>query len=285
MGPRRELVSVSAETHRYVSGYWSISGNQKRSGEHYNALLPRSLDLIRGQSLVFFTSGEAVSEWVSDLCAARSIQLQLKERQIEQLPAWRMAEQLVECCRRMQLDSWSRPDRFCGEKGMIHYWRDLKGSGAETFHRMHAIWLSKPALAAECAQEATEDRLVWIDATVSRFNSSRNNWRFWLTANRVGRLSHYGSQMRRLGRQLPLNASYLSAPRTLWPRVRDLFAAVAEAAYAMPYGNDAETLFSECVQRHPEWFHCIGMPYSRLKGPSALKARLQDAWRGVLETR
>ena len=46
----------------------------------------------------------------------------------------------------------------------------------------------------------------------------------------------------------------------------------------MPYGNDAETILSECIREQPEWFNRIGMPYKRLSGRQLIKfaARLKD---------
>ena len=47
----------------FVCGYWPVSGNLKRSSEHYNTLLPQTLQLIRGEELVFYSSSEEVLSW------------------------------------------------------------------------------------------------------------------------------------------------------------------------------------------------------------------------------
>jgi hypothetical protein len=71
----------------------------------------------------------------------------------------------------------------------------------------------------------------------------------------------YGSDMRRYGRHLPLNASYISGPREQWQEFQQLFSQKAQLAAQMPYGHDEETILSECIREQPDWFHCIGMPY------------------------
>lgn len=260
----------------YVCGYWPVSGNLKRSGEHYNTLLPQTLQLIRGEELVFYSSSEEVLIWVEGLCQQASIRMRPVLLALEQLPAWTLADRLVRCCGAMQLDQWQKPRSFGGEKGVIHYWRDYKGAGTEAFRAMHAVWLSKFALVAEQASQVEHERLVWMDSTLARFNRCRSNWRFWLTQDHPHKFSHYGSDMRRFGRPLPLNASYISGPREQWVAFQALFSQNADLAAQMPYGNDAETILSECIREQPDWFQCIGMPYKRLTGRQLIKARFKD---------
>ena len=260
----------------YVCGYWPVRGNLKRSGEHYNTLLPQSLQLIRGEELVFYSSSEEVLSWAEGLCQQASIRMRPVLLALHDLPAWTLADRLVRCCGAMQLDQWQKPRSFGGEKGVIHYWRDYKGAGPEAFRAMHAVWLSKFALVAEQASQVEHERLVWMDSTLARFNRCRSNWRFWLTQDHPHKFSHYGSDMRRFGRLLPLNASYISGPREQWAAFQALFSQKAELAAQMPYGNDAETILSECIREQPDWFQRIGMPYKRLTGRQLLKARLKD---------
>ena len=273
---------VQALAHKlYVSGYWPVSGNLKRSGEHYNTLLPKTLQLIRGEELVFYSSSEEVLSWAEGLCQQASIRMRPMLLPLDQLPAWQLAARLVACCGAMQLDQWQKPRSFGGEKGVIHYWRDYKEAGPEVFRALHAVWLSKFALVAEQASQVNHDRLVWMDSTIARFQGRRSNWRFWLVDEHLQKFSHYGSDMRSFGRRLPLNASYVSDPREQWAALQTLFSQKAELAAQMPYGNDEETILAECVREHPDWFQCIGMPYKRLTGRQLVKARLKDRIMGM----
>lgn len=260
----------------YVCGYWPVCGNLKRSKEHYATLLPQTLELIRGGDLVFYSSSEDVITWVQGLCQQSSIRIRPVLLALEQLPAWNLADRLGRCCGAMQLDLWQKPRSFGGEKGVIHYWRDYKEAGPEAFRSILSVWLSKFALVAEQAIQVEYERLAWMDCTLSRFNHCRANWRFWLTQDHPQKFSHYGSDMRCFGRLLPLNASYVSGPREQWNAFQQLFLHQAELASQMPYGNDEETILSQCIREQPDWFQCIGMPYKRLTGRQRLKARLKD---------
>ena len=260
----------------FVCGYWPIIGNLKRSGEHYNILLPQTLKLIRGEELVFYSSSEEVLRWVERECQQSSIRMRPVLRALECLPAWALADRLVRCCGGMQLDQWQKPRSFSGEKGVIHYWRDYKSAGPEAFRAMYAVWLSKIALVAEQAGQVEHDRLVWMDSTIARFQDRRSNWRFWLANENPQKFSHYGSDMRHFGRSLPLNASYISGPRLQWSALQNLFLENAELAAQMPYANDEETILAECIRQKSDWFQCIGMPYKRLTGRQLMKARLKD---------
>jgi len=268
---------IRALAHKlYVCGYWPVPGNLKRSGEHYNTLLPQTLQLIRGEELVFYSSSEEVLCRAQHLCQRSSIRMRPVLRALEDLPAWSLADRLVRCCGAMQLDQWQNPRSFGGEKGVIHYWRDYKGAGPDAFRAMHAVWLSKLALVAEQARQVEHERLAWMDSTIARFQGRRSNWRFWLANEDPQKFSHYGSDMRRFGRLLPLNASYISGPRLQWLAFQNLFSEKAELATQMPYGNDEETILSEVIRDQPHWFQCIGMPYKRLTGCQLMKARLKD---------
>ena len=79
----------------FVCGYWPVSGNLKRSGEHYNTLLPQTLRLIRGEELVFYSSSEEVLSWAEGLCQQSSIRMRPQLLAFEQLPAWALADRLV----------------------------------------------------------------------------------------------------------------------------------------------------------------------------------------------
>lgn len=260
----------------FVCGYWPVPGNLKRSGEHYNTMLPKTLQLIRGEELVFYSSSEEVLTQVEGLCQKRSIQMHPVLLALEDLPAWTLADRLVRCCGAMQLDLWGKPRSFGGEKGLIHYWRDYKGAGPEVFRSLLAVWLSKFALVAQQASHVQHQRLAWMDSTVARFQGRRSNWRFWLANEHPQKFSHYGSDMRRFGRLLPLNASYISGPRLRWPAFQTLFLKSAELVTQMPYGNDEETILAECISQKSDWFQCIGMPYKRLSGRQLVKARIKD---------
>lgn len=263
----------------YCCGYWNVAGSRKRSHAHYAALLPETLDMIRGARLHFITNDPAQADAVRALCAPRGISCETELVEITDLPGHALAGRLLESCRNMALDTFPEPPEHGSEKGMIHYWRDFRGSGAEAYRAVLAIWLSKVGLSARLAAEhaAAGGQVAWIDVSVARFNGLRENWDFHRADTPPDKLSHYASPMKFYGAPLPLNASFLCASAPVWDQVAALFAQAGERGAAMPYGHDEETLMADCIWRRPDLFHVLGR---RAKQSLAfrLKRRLRQAF-------
>ena len=254
--------SYQKERRTYCTGFWSLAENKKYPADHYHRLLPATLDMIRGSSLVFHYDSEQEAAFVRKLCTDRNIGLTEVHLNLKDLPASDLANDLVEACQKMKLDRFEEPQYHESEKGMIHYWRDLKGSGESAYRDMLAIWLSKVPITTEVAcSVAKSAQVAWIDASSSRFAGQRQNHNFGNLELPHQKLSHYGSSMRFFGARLPLNASFLSATAPVWQEIRREYLVSSEKAKAMPYGHDEETVLADCVWRRPDLFHCVGLPY------------------------
>lgn len=257
---RKQQTGSVLKRQLYCSGYWALPGNKKHSNDHYYTHLPNTLDMIRGQDLVFFSDDVKYMTNVRNLCAVRGITLQERYIPVAELPAFDVAKELVECCARMALDRFAKPPSYNSEKGIIHYWRDFQGSGEAIYHALLAIWLSKVHLASSTAQSDSERPVAWIDISISRFNGRRENDKFFRLDLPSDRLSHYGSNMQFFGTPLPLNASFLSATPAVWLEIKREFSYSIERAKYMSYAHDEETVFADCVWRRPELFYLIGLP-------------------------
>lgn len=250
----------------YCSGYWPISGNTKRSQEHYAAYLPATLDIIHGQELVFYSNDNSYIERVHKLAEERGITFTGSFMEDSELPARDLAVQMVDACRGMNLDKFAKSSDLGSEKGVIHYWRDFVGSGEPVYRKLLSIWLSKVFLTSALAQGVETDRLTaWMDISVSRFQGRRENSGFQNLVLPADRLSHYGSAMRFYGVRLPLNASFLCGTGPVWSAVEEEFSDATNRATTMPYGHDEETVLADCVRRKPELFYCIGLPQTRIQ--------------------
>lgn len=259
----------------YVSGYWPLKGNQKYSLRHYQESLIKTLQMLRGEHLVFHSNSNSVLDQVMALGKNYSVEVLPLRRELHDLPNWDRSAAFVRCCERMQLDCWPHPQRVHAEKGVRHYWRDWKGSGAETYRSLLTIWLSKPELTYRAGVSHQVETVAWIDASVSRFNGQRTHWEFPKIHSQPGSIIHYASPMRYFGVPLPLNASYLAGSIEVWSVLVRVFNQVAEEAQAMAYAHDEETLLAECVRRQPELFHCIGLPFQCLSHFAILRFQLR----------
>ena len=253
---------------RYISGYWPLAGNQKKPESHYLTLLPETLTPLRGASLTFYSNDPAVLDRVNAQSERVGICCESRLRQVEDLPAWSLPGELVQACERMNLEAWPKPRHFGGEKGSKHYWRDFKGSGPQVYRQLLSIWMSKISLVSDEARNQLDSptvadppsSLAWIDASLSRCNGTRRQWRYWRVKDCAGRLSHYRSSMRCFGVPLPVQAGFLSAEACVWLELEALFLEAAAAAASMAYAHDEETVLAECRRRRPKLFHAIDAP-------------------------
>lgn len=274
----------------YCSGYWPVPGNAKRSFEHYASYLPQTLQMLAGSRLWFYSNDADVLRQVSEICADHQVDLTAVLLDFQALPAWSIAADYVCACERMHLDLYGPPVRRMKEKGVNHYWRDLIGSGPESYRRVLAIWLSKVELTAALAARLEPGSIVaWVDASLARKNNARPCWDFTRCALPPGRLTHYPSQARIYGATLPLSAGFLAADAPTWSLIQEHFVAARTSLVAMPYGHDEETILSKCLGDHPELFHVLqadAPPATRpllLRIPAALLGRLRRQLQAVRE--
>ena len=255
----------------YISGYWPLIGNVKHSADHYQKLLPRTLMPLRGSSLKFFSDDESVLDWVVSISNQNNLHCEPFLINIDDLPAWSLAGDMVRACERTNLDAWPTPLQFFGEKGSKHYWRDFKGSGPMIYRKLLSIWMSKISIVAAEARRLLDGSdypyrsIAWMDASLARFNRSRRRWRYWKVRDVPNQLSHYRGSMRCFGVPLPIQASFLTAEVAVWPLVENLFLENALSASSMAYAHDEETVMAECCRRQPLLFNAIDMPFHRRK--------------------
>lgn len=239
----------------YCLGYWVLPGNAKRPVGHYVALLPRTIQMIAGKRLILLTDDTRVVQLVRDCCLQGGVELLWWNRHVGDLPAFDLAAEIVQ-----RTDDFGRgsqcPSDLNREKGLLHYWRDLVGSGAAAYQQILAIWLSKVLILDEVSRinPFASAQFAWIDASVSRFNFHRRNWNFVTLPLHADRIAHYGSIMRKHGVQLSVNASFLQGDRAAWSRLGALYLAALTTAVGEQYPNDEETLLHSVREKQPEIF-------------------------------
>jgi hypothetical protein len=236
-------------------GYWQIPENAKRPLSHYAALTPITLRMLAGQHLIFFSDNVVVHRWIEEQCRASGVQVVCITKPVERLPALELAGHLVKQTALFGANT-QPPANFNQEKGLWHYWRDFKVSGAAAYQKILAVWLSKVLLVGELIQSDPfrSTHFAWVDATASRFNGQRRNWNFVDAPDRPGVISHYSSAMRKHGRALSLNASFLKGNKQAWAELTERYLHELNLAIEEPYPNDEETLLHNVVQNRSEFF-------------------------------
>ncbi|MBC7146447.1 MAG: hypothetical protein H5U24_13745 [Thioclava marina] len=246
----------------FCMGFWPIENNQKRNPEHYMRLLPASMKLLRGKRLHIFYDGAEIGERFVAEAERNSIEVSKTRISIAELPTFDAVLPIISTCERLVSEGKHQEDAPAREKMSMHLKRDYLLSGADAFRSMVTVWTSKIPLLSEFSLSAPDEvkRVAWVDASIAKFKGSRTNWNFMRQAQPDDRLSHYASPMFFHGAPLPLNASFLSASRELWPKVNALFLEELAKRAGDGYVHDEETIMSGVVAKHPELFHRLGKP-------------------------
>lgn len=246
-----------ARTH--VMAYWPIPGNAKRSLDHYTEHLAQSLEMLARQNLHFISGNNKILSSVEALCRTHGINLHVEKLLLDDLRKRPLMDQLLQRSRNFGAKLLAPPSEFRREKGLIHYWRDLRQSGEDTFKRVFCIWHSKIDLLHKAAQDnpfgSTE--FAWVDASIARFNHQRAGWDFRQVDCTPGAIRHYPNIMRKNGRELALNASFLLGDRAAIDALHGAYEMAFAVCLGEDYPNDEETVLDLVVAQRPRLFRAI----------------------------
>lgn len=250
-------MKLDLENTTFCSGLWIIPNGTKKTHDDYIKLLPKSLKMIRGSNLFFFYNNKNIKDIVSRCAENYDINLKLIKIELNELPSYSYADKFINNCELMGLDQFPRPTLYCKEKGVIHYWREYKDGGPDVYLKMNSIWLSKVFLVSDyCIADNVfkTDNFAWIDASVSRFNSKRINWKFQNLHVQPDGIHHYDSGMRYFGRKLPINASFLYGNKKCWGDLRKLYMDTMDKSVNSAYAFDDEVILGLCHEQMPFLF-------------------------------
>lgn len=251
----------------FCTGFWAIEDNQKRSSAHYEKLLPKTMQLLRGQRLHLFYDDQGTFEHFAAEARRNHVELSTTKVAIKELPTFDDVLPILSTCKSLVEAGQHKEDMPAREKKTMHLKRDYFLSGAEAFRAMLTIWTSKVPLLSELSRSAPAnvERISWIDTSVAKFNGSRTNWNFLACRTQEGRVAHYASPMLFNGEFLPLNASFLGASREVWPTIERLFLKQLRMRAGDGYVHDEETIMSYVIAENPELFQMIGRPVRGVK--------------------
>lgn len=244
----------------YVMAYWPIASNAKRSLDHYTKHMALSLEMLAGENLYFISGNNSILASVEELCRKNNINLHVDKLLLDDLARQSSMEGLLDCAKRFGARLRAPPADFQNDKGLIHYWRDLRQAGEDAFRKIFCIWHSKIDLLHKAAtlNPFSSDQFAWVDASVSRFNHRRPGWDFREIAEVTpGVIHHFPNDMRKNGRRLSLNASFLIGDRQAIDRLHSEYEEAFARCLEEDYPNDEETVIDAIVSREPQLFSVI----------------------------
>ncbi|MAG75230.1 MAG: hypothetical protein CL811_00610 [Colwelliaceae bacterium] len=248
----------------YISGYWSVGSNVKKSVSVYMFGIRRTFKLLANSTLYFFTNNEEVKVNIKELAQVWNINLTIIHRELSDLPASIYVNNVIDAAESMFDKCLDLDYRKSNEKGVLHYYRDLRKAGVDNYRELLLIWLSKIFLVREIVNSKSENFPVdstlfcWVDCTAERFSFTRDNWEFTKQELPIEKISHYAGSLNYLGIRLPLSASFLAGGDKAWETVKSKFIEQLESISQYRYAHDEETLLTNIMFDNSDLFHTIG---------------------------
>lgn len=228
-----------------------ISGNIKRNRDHYIDHLPKTLDLLKNKKVIFFYDDDEILEIVK--ASIDTEYFVARKLLVSEMWAQQYIDQIVACSKKFKILSWARVK---AEKGVVHYRRDLLGSGEEAYKSILTIWLSRIFIVTDIVIEENPfdtPNFAWVDASISRLRKS--------SAARIvdktvvpDKVLMNGSRMRYQGRRLNYSGGFILASLEDWKNFRGLFSRELLDSIQDTYPFDDEVLIHKISKKHGHLF-------------------------------
>lgn len=228
-------MKINKKNTTFVSGFWHIPKNKKRNLQHYKSLLSRTMEMVKGQNLIYYHNGFELNG-IGDNVIQRNIE-------VENLPTYDISSKYLNSCK-AQNNNIVSPF----EKGGIHYRREYMESGEESFRKVFTVWTSKLFLLKEVYNENPFDTeyFSWIDASISRMNYQRKNWDFMNKIYPDDECAMiYKSSMSYKRESLKLSCGFMLFDIKSMKDIINLYEEMLEALSNDNYAHDEETILHE----------------------------------------
>jgi len=251
----------------YCVGLWLVPGNKKRSREHYLAHLPKTLELLKNKKVIFLYDDDSILEFVRAKIETKYFFA--KKVLVNEMRAHHHIDQLIASAKKFKIVKFAR---LKAEKGLIHYNRDLIGSGEDAYKTILAVWLSKVFVVHDIAIKKNPfntNAFAWVDASLSRVAINRNSANF-VDVSATDKVLMRGSGMRYKGKQINFSAGFILATIENWRMLNKHYSEEFSKAIYEPYPNDDETLLHKISMKHSHLFRKIEPTNKSYKNPIKL---------------
>ena len=215
--------------------------------------MPKTLRMLEKQNLVFFHNKNIL------LNSPTNDDIMYKEREIMDLPTYSISLDFLEACKRQNTIKVNPR-----EKGAVHYSREYKISGEDSFRKLFTVWTSKLFLLRNIAIENPFDTeyFAWSDISISRLENNRAHWNFLeydFSFDNSIKIFVYPSQMYYKGERLSGNAGFMLFRRDSIIDFVEEYEKKMNYLTNDSYAHDEETIIHEVYKDCPNLFGIIGV--------------------------
>ena len=128
------------------------------------------------------------------------------------------------------------------EKGLVHYRREFKRSGEDSFRKVFTVWTSKLFLVNNIINENpfNTNYFAWIDVSASRVNINKKYFTQFYLPNQIYHFSM--NLMRYYGISLPIMGFFMIAHKNIWKKLIPLYEKQLQLSKNSKYAHDEETV-------------------------------------------
>jgi SAM-dependent methyltransferase len=252
----------------YITGYWNIKDNIKNSYEnHYKKLIPKTLDILNNCNIIFFYDNEEILKYVKRNIKTKNI-IYIKIN-IESLETYNISNDYLKSCK-LQDNNYLKKINIKNEKGLIHYEREYKKSGENSFKKVFTIWTSKIFLVNKIIDKNpfNTNFFAWIDISASRININNNYYKKNYLSDYI---YHFNKNiMKYYGEKIEINGFFLLSNINTWKKLIFLYKNQLELCKNSNYSHDEETLLHLIMKENKNLFYNIEL-YMKTNFESAKK--------------
>ena len=125
---------------------------------------------------------------------------------------------------------------------MVHYRREYKKSGQDSFRKVFTVWTSKLYLVNKIIDENPFNThyFAWIDVSASRININK---KYYIQPYLPDKIYHFSMNlMRYYGIKLPIMGFFLIANKNIWKKLMPLYEKQLQLSKNSRYAHDEEMI-------------------------------------------
>ena len=224
----------------FICGYWKIKNNVKHSYDnHYKKLIPKTFTILKNCNIVFFYDDDDVLSDIKKHIQTNNIIY--KKISIDSLETYDLSNDYLETCK-LQDNVSLRKINTINEKGLVHYQREYKKSGENSFRKVFTVWTSKLFLVNKTIDENpfNTNYFAWIDISASGVNTNKKCFTQSYLPNKIYHFSM--NLMRYYGINLSIMGFFLIAHKNIWKKLIPLYEKQLQLSKNSKYAHDEETI-------------------------------------------
>jgi len=249
----------------FITGYWSVTGNPKRTPDFYRSKFPETVELIGHKETIALWENSLIRDLFNapptkfNQIAGRDLYVLRSELIPDEILA-AISTNVKRSAKRLFTARIKHTGR---EKHYTHLRKHLQKSNPAVYLDLVSTWMAKIYainFAIDFLNLKTDYLVGWADTGISRIWNSQlsaplSDYTFH--GYPPDKISHLPGRMFYRGRRLGLSCGLMVASPSMWSWALEAFEEQALKSLGERYLHDEETILEEVRRQHPHNFHAL----------------------------